>query len=123
MPWHKLVERIGLYIIRRRCFLRLTQEALAIETFVDRAHLRKIERGTINTTLRILCKIARVLQITMYEMLVCVENNIDLIKTKPELISVNNFSRHLNGRESAARIFHKKRVGIAQNTAARTLSY
>jgi len=92
MPWHKLLQRIGLFIIHRRRFLCLTQEALAIETFIDRAHLRKIEKGTVNTTLRILFKISRVLQVSMYEMLACVENNIDLVKVEQGWLSKRQFS-------------------------------
>lgn len=74
MAWHKLTERVGSCIIQQRQKLSFTQEDLATEAFIDRAHLRKIEYGKTNASIRILAKIVRALQTTIYEILVKAEN-------------------------------------------------
>lgn len=68
MTWHKLLESVGQCLISRRKVLNLSLDCLALEAFVDKAHLRKIEQGQANSSLRIMGKLVKVLQISLYEL-------------------------------------------------------
>lgn len=74
MTWHNLTESVGQCLINRRKILNLSLDCLALEAFVDKAHLRKIEQGQANSSLRIMGKIVRVLQTSVYEIYMHAEN-------------------------------------------------
>lgn len=67
MTWHQLTQSVGSCLATRRKILNLSLDYLALEAFVDKVHLRKIEQGRANSSLRMMSKIVRVLQTTVYE--------------------------------------------------------
>lgn len=74
MTWHNLTESVGQCLINRRKILNLSLDYLALEVFADKAHLRKIEQGQANSSLRMMSKIVRVLQTSVYEICMHAEN-------------------------------------------------
>ena len=54
----------------RRKAIGLSQEALAFEADIDRTYVSQIERSVGNPSLMVLCRLAKVLQISVAELLV-----------------------------------------------------
>ncbi len=52
-------KRLGESIITQRKKLKLSQEALAYDSSVDRTYLARIEEGKANPTIKVLNKLAR----------------------------------------------------------------
>jgi transcriptional regulator with XRE-family HTH domain len=57
---------------RVRLLRRLSQEALALEAGVDRAYVSGLERGVRNPTVRLLERLARVLKVSVSEIVTVV---------------------------------------------------
>lgn len=68
MHWQRLANRIGRHIIFLRKGSFLTRERFALEASLDLAYLRKVERGTVNVSLRILRRIARCFEVPVYDL-------------------------------------------------------
>lgn len=62
-------KRLGKRIISQRKKLKLTQEELAWITPMDRTYLARIEEGRANPSVKMLYKIARKLNLPIYELL------------------------------------------------------
>jgi transcriptional regulator with XRE-family HTH domain len=114
MSWDELKQRLGCCLSCRRKYLHLTQEVLALEAYVDRAHLRDIENGRVNVSLRILGKIARALHIHYYHLFFLIENDSDF--SEHSLFRESSFEANSSYR--SAWIFPEKGAGIAENAAA-----
>lgn len=54
----------------RRKAIGLSQEALAFEAEIDRTYVSQIERSVGNPSLLVLCRLAKVLRLTVAELLV-----------------------------------------------------
>lgn len=64
-----LLNYIGLRILRRRQELGLSQEQLAERLGIQRPNVGRIERGTQNVTVRMLCRVAEALETTVQELM------------------------------------------------------
>jgi transcriptional regulator with XRE-family HTH domain len=73
MHYPLIAKQVGESIVKQRDSSCFTQERFALSSLVDRTYLHKVENGRVNVTLRILCRIARCLRISVYE-LICVGN-------------------------------------------------
>lgn len=62
-------RRLGERIITERKKRKLSQEALAYDSCVDRTYLARIEEGKANPTVKVLNKIARQFKIKLSELL------------------------------------------------------
>ena len=62
--------RLAGRIKARRKVIGLSQEALAFEAEIDRTYVSQIERSVGNPSLMVLCRLAKVLQISVAELLV-----------------------------------------------------
>jgi len=69
MLWPTVIQRVGQNIIQRREELNLSQDRLALDSYVDRTHLRKIETGNTNPSLKVIYKLARRLKIPVSDLL------------------------------------------------------
>ena len=67
MSWLQLVKQVGFYICSRRQFLHHSQECLALNIFADKTYLRRLEKGQVNISLRLLSRISCGLEISVYE--------------------------------------------------------
>lgn len=60
-----IYRKLGKEIINLRKKQNLSQEALALDCYIDRSYLADIEQGKTNPSLKILCKIARKLKVKL----------------------------------------------------------
>lgn len=75
MVWQKLLGCIGFCLLTRRKQLHLSQDRLALEAFVNKIHLCRIESGRVNLSLRILNKLVKILHTTVFEFCRQMERN------------------------------------------------
>ena len=75
MSWPQLVEQVGLHICSRRQCLHHSQECLALNIFADKTYLRRLERGQVNISLRLLFRVSSGLETSVYEFI----QNIELV--------------------------------------------
>lgn len=54
-------KRLGERIVKKRRFLEMSQEQLAMMSAIDRTYLARIERGRANPSIKVLNKLCRVL--------------------------------------------------------------
>ena len=64
-----LYKRLGEKIVTVRKQHKLSQEQLALLSYVDRTYLARIEEGKANPSVRILHKLARNLKIKIHQLL------------------------------------------------------
>ena len=62
-------QQVARNIIRLRKKKQMSQEALALESFLSPAYLRRIEHGTANPTIKALQRIANTLNVTVNQMI------------------------------------------------------
>lgn len=62
--------RLAGRIKARRKVIGLSQEALAFEAEIDRTYVSQIERSVGNPSLMVLCRLAKVLRVSVAELLV-----------------------------------------------------
>lgn len=67
-----IYSRLGKAIIKLRKENNFSQENLAFDCYIDRSYLADIEHGKANPSLKVLCKIARRLNIKLWQLLVFV---------------------------------------------------
>jgi DNA-binding XRE family transcriptional regulator len=75
MSWPELLKQVGLHIYLRRRILRQTQECLALEIYTDKTYVRRLERGQVNISLRLLFRVSCGLQITIYDLFANIEQH------------------------------------------------
>lgn len=64
-----LYKRLGEKIITVRKSKKLSQEQLALLSYVDRTYLARIEEGKANPSIKILHKLARNLKVKVHQLL------------------------------------------------------
>ncbi len=69
MGGNSFYKRLGKRIINRRKVKRLSQEELALLSHMDRTYLARIEEGKANPTVKVLNKVAKILKITLCNLL------------------------------------------------------
>ena len=65
----ELSIEIGQLIRKKRKEKKITQEALALQSGIDRSYIGRIERGEVNLTVEKLYEIATALEVDMKELL------------------------------------------------------
>ena len=63
-----LVRMLGAAIRRRRTFLRISQEELAVRSGLHRTYLSDVERGVRNPSIKTIEKIAQALQVPVVKL-------------------------------------------------------
>lgn len=61
--------RLGKNIVQMRKKLKMSQEKLALDSFIDQRRLAKIEKGTANPTIKTLHKLCRVMRLKIVDLL------------------------------------------------------
>ncbi|EJI85115.1 hypothetical protein AEST_22170 [Alishewanella aestuarii B11] len=64
-----LAKQLGENIRKRRVEIGLSQDNLALNANIDRSYIGRIERGEVNITVEMLCKIAAYIKIDPRELL------------------------------------------------------
>ncbi|EHR40471.1 helix-turn-helix domain-containing protein [Alishewanella jeotgali] len=64
-----LAKQLGENIRKRRVEIGLSQDNLALNANIDRSYIGRIERGEVNITVEMLCKIASFIKINPRELL------------------------------------------------------
>ena len=64
-----LLANISRNVKTARKAIKLSQEKLALEAGIDRTYVSQIERGVCNPSLEVLTKVAKVLGVTVQELL------------------------------------------------------
>ncbi|MBI5123769.1 helix-turn-helix transcriptional regulator [Candidatus Roizmanbacteria bacterium] len=70
MKYKYIFGRLGKEILRIRKERRLSQDDLAVVCNIDRSYLAEVEQGKVNPSLKVLCKIARGLNIQLYQLFI-----------------------------------------------------
>ncbi|MFA5770775.1 MAG: helix-turn-helix transcriptional regulator [Patescibacteria group bacterium] len=67
MKYQYIFGRLGKEISRMRKEKDLSQDDLVVVCNMDRSYLAEIEEGKVNPSLKVICKIAKGLNIKLYE--------------------------------------------------------
>ena len=70
MKYKYAYGRLGKEILRLRKERKLSQDVLAVNCNMDRSYLAEVEEGKANPSLKVLCKIARGLNIQIDQLFV-----------------------------------------------------
>ena len=70
MKYKYIYGRIGKEISRIRKEKDISQEDLALDCYIDRSNLAEIEKGKANPSLKVLCKIAKGLNIQLCQLFI-----------------------------------------------------
>ena len=70
MKYKYIYGRLGKEISKIRKERNLSQEDLAVDSYIDRSYLAEIEEGKANPSLKMLCKIAKGLNIQLYQLFI-----------------------------------------------------
>jgi len=72
MDWERQQKILGQNVRVKRKSLKLSQEKLALNTYIDRSYLRRIEDGCANPSVRIIRKLATKLKTSVRELITSV---------------------------------------------------
>lgn len=68
MKYQYIYGRLGKEIVRIRKERDLSQDDLAVDCNMDRSYLAEIEEGKANPSLKVICKITKKLNITLWQL-------------------------------------------------------
>lgn len=91
-------KQIGRNVRRLRLARRLSQETLALEADIDRTYMSGIERGVANPSAVLLSRLAKVLKVTIGDLVAAVPDKEPVLKNLPRGRNV-----HHKGRKTAKR--------------------
>lgn len=91
-------KQIGRNVRRFRLARRMSQEALALESDIDRTYMSGIERGVANPSAVLLSRLAKVLKLTVGDLVAAVSDKEPAPKNLPRGRNV-----HHKGRRAAKR--------------------
>ena len=86
-------KQIGRNVRRLRLGRRLSQEALALEADIDRTYMSGIERGIANPSAVLLSRMAKVLKVTVSDLVAAVTDKEPALKNLPRGRTVAKRSR------------------------------
>lgn len=86
-------KQIGRNVRRLRLARRLSQETLALEADIDRTYMSGIERGVANPSAVLLSRLAKVLKVTIGDLVAAVPDKEPVLKNLPRGRNVHHKGR------------------------------
>ncbi|MGA8364153.1 MAG: helix-turn-helix transcriptional regulator [Solirubrobacteraceae bacterium] len=86
-------KQIGRNVRRLRLGRRLSQEGLALEADIDRTYMSGIERGISNPSVVLLARLAKVLKVTVADLVTATSEKEPVLKNLPRGRNVHHTGR------------------------------